>query len=193
MKLIYIFLLLFSFITNYGQIPPKWKYNNNTPKDSLKIKNDTLIAISNDTINKLKLIGNWEYFDRSKYDCEDIITHCPVYINQENIILEFAKWDKEMAENKFGISTKLIKMTNHFLKYQKRIKSEILQSSFNDDLKYSIYKINIISKINKRERFICYYLIGEKKDHIYFIACYNFNEDYFENIDAFLTNLYIIN
>lgn len=190
MKIIYTLLFLFSFISNYGQ-PPRPKINYNIP-GSPKIKNDSITNITNDTSNNIKLIGNWDFIDPNNFFNEHLIGHCPVYINPDKIILEFAKWDKDFVENTLDVNTKIIKMNDHFLKNQMKLKSKIIESSYNENLKYYVYKISIISKFNKEKKAM-YYLIGEKKDYVYFLACYNFNEDYFENIDSFLINLFRIN
>ena len=43
-------------------------------------------------LNELMIPGKWEDLDKTNKN-ENLISHCPIYKNENNTILEFAKWD----------------------------------------------------------------------------------------------------
>ncbi len=140
---------------------------------------------------KLKIFGKWDYVDREKQDIDILVSHCPMLINEDNVILEFAKWDT-IIENvaKGNNLSNLLKCYKRTIKYYKKSKTEILFSKFNKEANYYIFKIKYISKINKNQSFFVYTFHGVKNKYIYSFAISHFKDEDYLNLDQFLINLY---
>ena len=141
--------------------------------------------------NKLNLIGKWKLSDLEKDETGIFISHCPTFINDENIILEFAKWDS----SKLPLVNKnnLDKTNNVSLKYFKEIKAEILSSEYNSKKKYYLHKLKCASKTKTNESYIAYILIGVKNKYVYKFAISNFKEENYLNLNQYLIRLFNIN
>ena len=140
---------------------------------------------------KLKIFGKWDYVDREKQDIDILVSHCPMLINEDNVILEFAKWDTiQDTFIKGSYLTNLIKSYNGVIKYYKKSKTEILFSKLNNKENYFIFKIKYISKINKKQSFFVYTFHGVKNKYIYSFAISHFKDEDYLNLDQFLINLY---
>jgi hypothetical protein len=200
MKKALILIILLYLNLSYAQLTIKDEYGNDLKYidilqhkhaqkyDSIK---DITYAIDLSK-NETKLIGKWKDFDNFNFKTERLVGHARKYINEDNIVLEFGKFTKKWHKE-IGAPTELKKMNSSSLRYHKRKKSIVLLSQFIPYLNCYIYKMSVVSDIFKGTRFTCYLLLGEKTDHVYYISCFNFDENNFENIDTFLLNIYKIN
>lgn len=136
-------------------------------------------------LNKLVINGKWtEVFDNKN---EHFISHCPIFKNESNTILEFAKWDYRNHPLKHG--NDLTKINLSFINFLNEKKIEILdlQSSPNKD--YLIYKLKWNSVLKPNEKIILYILKGVKGIYVYNIAIYSY-ENELENPFPFLSNTF---
>lgn len=150
------------------------------------------ITIAEDASHeKFKIFGKWDYVDREKQDIDILVSHCPMLINEDNVILEFAKWDStKVTFFKPNTINNLLKRFNNTTKFHKKNKTEILFSIYNKAANYYIFKIKYISKINKKQSFFVYIFYGVKNKYIYKFAISHFKDEDYLNLDQFLINLY---
>ncbi len=158
----YILFLIFVTLSSYGQ-----QY------DSI----NNITTHTKEGLEKLSISGKWEYINSLDRN-EHFVTHCPIFKNNDNTILEFAKWDS----NKLPLKSEnnLEKMDKKFLKYQKKQKRLVLERIYNAEQQFYLYKLNIPTKksIGYFNMYInVYYLYGVKNNYIYSIALYNYNNE----------------
>jgi len=154
-NLLLIFLLL--SINSFGQY-------DSIKKNTLKIDS---------SLNELIIPGDWEDFDETSKN-EHFISHCPIYKNQNNTILEFAKWDSTILPLKDG--NDIEKSNNTFLQSLENRKIEILLTEFGPKKNYYLYKLRKKSSMISDE-LIIYYLIGVKKKFVFQIATYRYEKE----------------
>ncbi|MEC4003104.1 hypothetical protein OX283_000410 [Flavobacterium sp. SUN052] len=121
---------------------------------------------------KLILPDKWNDFNEKNKD-EHFISHCPIFINENNTILELAIWDSKILPLKDGNNLK--KINKSFLIYLKEKNWEILLQEDNHNKGYYLYKIKIISRFGKP--LIINHLIGVKEEFIYKFAVYNYTKE----------------
>lgn len=143
------------------------------------------------TKNKIFIKGKWKDFDLGKYHCDEIITHCPLLINKDKIILEtwirkeeeYYNWKKESHREIF---LKLIDYTRH----SKEGEYVILEDNKIEN--YITFKVNLPGR-KKKERINGILLLGVKDNKIYRLAIQNYIEGQLANIEEFLTGIYFSN
>jgi hypothetical protein len=190
-KTSYILLLLCLSLLSCNSVKP---INGFGEKDEIGNKYDSIndITFNKDAGgNKLKIIGKWKLFDFKKYETDIFVSHCPIFINDENIILEFAKWDSTVLPLTNG--NNLTKINSNALKYFRKKNTEILFSEYNPEKKYYLHKLKCAAKTKTNESYIVYILIGVKNKYVYEFALSNFKEENYLNLNQYLINLYNIN
>ncbi len=157
-------------------------------KDYDSISDVTTIEDRNN--KKFIIAGKWSDFDHTKFSTEVFISHCPLLINSNNILLEI--WSR--YEDKFKWRKKT---SNEVLQQVKKDFEEnwtgfSIKSIYKSDEEkgYYLYKIKKQSR-NLEDTYIeGYYLIGVKNEKVYRLSLFNFNESEFAGIDNFIINLY---
>lgn len=160
-------------------------YKNVIKYDSLK--NQTVIKLD----DKFKgfITGEWSDFNKKKYFDESLVSHCPVLIDENNIICEVGIFTNEIIQRISGTSN-LKSYNKLYLRFNKKVKSTIVTSNFNEEKNFYIYKTKYPSRIIENFFFTSYHLIGEKNKKIYHLAIYNIDETNFENFDKFLIDTF---
>ena len=78
-----------------------------------------------------------------------------------------------------------------FVDFYTKIKKVIfINSIYNAEKKYYLYKLKFTSSFDVNRKFICYYLFGEKNNFSYYLALYFFDEENDEQHNQFLINTY---
>jgi hypothetical protein len=158
---------------------------NNTSIDS--INNFTNVKLYTD--DKIKLLGKWYDFNYTKYKHENIITHCPVLVDENNAILEIGIFDTEF-HRVFTGDWDYKAFNRHYHRRVKKVNGEIISFQINKVENFSLYKVKMPSRYNKDVFFTSYHLIGEKNKKIYRMVLYNMDETNFENFENFLINTF---
>ena len=158
-------------------------FNGYNPKSNIT----EIINFDNQILN---LIGKWEYLDLKKYKYEAVVTHCRTYMSDDKRVLEFRKVDKESLEKKIRNLT-FQERGEKFVDFYTKIKKVIfINSIYNAEKKYYLYKLKFTSSFDVNRKFICYYLFGEKNNFSYYLALYFFDEENDEQHNQFLINTY---
>ncbi len=139
--------------------------------------------------NKIKLTGKWYDFNHAKYKDERLITHCPVFVDENNAILEIGIFDPEF-HRLFAGNWGFEAFSKNYFRIVKKVNGEIISSQINKVKNFSLYKVKMPSRYNKNAFFTSYHLIGEKNKKIYRMVLYNIDETNFENFDTFLINTF---
>ena len=213
MRLFLIFFLLLQSIS-FAQINPA--LNQLKPKKSKisrleleydsfdinKIDSNYKQFIDYDSINNLteisyqektlKIGGKWERFNRNIYAFDVLVSHCPVFINEDNIILELGKFDNRTFKAITGIYTNdLTKVKAKITK--PNVNFKVLSETYNASKNYYILKMLTASIVKEGELITYYKLIGIKNNYTYIISLQNFNESLYENLEEFVVSVYDMN
>lgn len=153
------------------------------------INNITILTLAK---NKFIIPDKWELFDYKNYTYDILVSHCPTFVNSDNIILEFGMYNKDtFLENSEIKSSNVHTLKSKFVKLS--INNKILLEKFNAEKNYYLLKVLTSSKVKKGELITYYELIGVKNNKVYNIALQNFNEDVYENLEEFIISIYDIN
>ena len=169
MKKYFTLLIYFLCLHSYGQY------------DSIKNQTIKIDFFS----NKLIIQGDWDDYHNKKN--ERFVSHCPLFIDENNTILELAKWDSEKLPLVNGNDIK--KSNKTFLKNAKKKNMEILISEVGINIEFYFYKLNRKSIYNPEKNIIIYHLLGVKNKYVYCIAMYNYDSE-IDNPLEFLINLF---
>jgi hypothetical protein len=123
-------------------------------------------------LNELMIPGKWEELDKTNKN-ENLISHCTIYINENNTILEFAKWDSTILPLKNGYD--IVKTNNNFLQNLENRKLEILSTGISPTKNYYLYKLK--KKSIPSDELIIYYIIGVKKKNVLIAASYKYEKE----------------
>ena len=153
------------------------------------IHNFTEVKLYDKTHHKIKLTGKWFDFNYIKFESENLVSHCPVFVDENDAIFEMGIFDKEFHRAFTGCYDFKI-FSRMYPKRLKKINGEIISTQINKEKNFQLFKIKLPSKFNKEMIFTSYHLIGEKNNFIYRIVIYNINETNFENFDKFLIDTF---
>ncbi len=124
-------------------------------------------------LNELIIPGKWEDLDKTNKN-ENLISHCPIFKNENNTILEFAKWDSTKLPLKNG--NDIVKTNNNFSQSLKSRKLEIISTEVIPKKNYYLYKLKKKSSRTSDE-LIIYYIIGVKKKIVLTAASYKYEKE----------------
>jgi hypothetical protein len=200
MKSILVILFISFSLVTFGQSDYVVSPNLNKNKQYTKFESVTKFdSINNLThildFGKTKLIisGKWLDFNHKDFNDEIIFSHCPVLVNGvTNAILEIGVFDRDSYKNIFRIFSHE-DGSKKFLKYSKKIKSEIIKTNKNVEQKYVLHTVKRYSRYNEENKFTCLVLFGEKKDKIYMISLYNIDFQKIGYYEDFMINTFINN
>ncbi len=192
-----LFLLLITSSHSFGQsdyIPTEKKeklgfssITNILNFDS--IRNFTEVKLFGIKHNKIKLTGKWFDYNYIKFEREIFVSHCPFFVDENDVVLEIGIFEKEF-HRVFTGCWDFKDLSRMYPKRLKRMKGEVISTQINREKKYNLYKIKMPSKFNKDVIFTSYHLIGEKNNEIYQMVIYNIDETNFENFDKFLIDTF---
>ncbi len=152
------------------------------------INNITNVKFYSD-ISKIKLTGKWYDFNHAKYQHERIISHCPIFVDDNNAILEIGIFDAEF-HRVFTGDWDYKSFRRNYSRRVKKANGEIISSQINKVKNFNLYKVKMPSRYNKDAFFTSYHLIGEKNKKIYRMVLYNIDDINLENFDTFLINTF---
>ena len=197
MKNLFLIILIIQSTFSFGQsdyFPTekavKGGYNGKTNIIAFdSINNYTTVKLYDRKNNNIKLIGKWYDFHYAKYESENLVSHCPVFVDENDAIFEMGIFDKEFHRAFTGCYD-FKDFSRMYPKRLKRMKREVISTQINKEKNFMLFKVKIPSKFNKDVIFSSYHLIGEKNNDIYRIVIYNIDETNFENFDKFLIDTY---
>lgn len=194
--LLFIFLLMYTGFcfgqSDYVPTEKKEKYGFNSITNVVNfdsLQNITEVKLYDKKHTKIKLTGKWFDYNYIKFEREIFVSHCPFFVDENDVVLEIGIFEKEFHK----VFTGCYGFKDFSRKYPKRIKrnkGEIISTQINMEKNFKLYKIKMPSKFNKEVVFTSYHLIGEKNNEIYHMVLYNIDETNFENFDKFLIDTY---
>jgi hypothetical protein len=194
-SLLFIFLIM-NAVFCFGQsdyVPTEKKdkagYNGKTNINAFdSISNFTEVKLYSDKQN-IKLQGKWYDFHYAKYERENFVSHCPLFVDENDAVLEIGIFDKKFHSVFTGYYD-YKDFSGDYPRTIKKAKGEIISTQIDKEKNFKLFKIKIPSKFNKEVIFTSYHLIGEKNNAIYRIVIYNIDETNFENFDKFLIDTF---
>jgi hypothetical protein len=124
------------------------------------IKNITTVKLlPNSTAN---LIGKWYDFDDKHFLQENLISHCPIFVDENNAILEIGIF-REKGHNSITGTNNFKDFQKKYLKRYVKEKSTLISSQIDENKNYYLYKLKSPSKFNQNNIYTRYHLIGKKR------------------------------
>jgi len=196
MKNLLILLFILSQIFCFGQSDyvvvegeklNKYERKVVNPVQYNSLKNTTAVKLySNHIIN---LIGKWDHFNDTKFGEEHLVSHCPILVDENNVILEFAIFDQSFHNDLTGSYSFRHYQKQYLTRYAPK-NSVLISSQIDEAKKIYVYKLKSPSKFNQNNIYTSYHLIGKKNNKVYRMVIYNIDETNFENFDTFLINTF---
>lgn len=149
--------------------------------------------INFDKKKKISIPGSWNLINRSEFNIDSYVSHCPMVYNENGVIMEYAIWDYDPSYKKFKDSYEKLKFNKESFEKQNMLNSKGYKKIKYDSIQnYCLYKKKELNPTTNQLLDV-YYLLGVKAKKSFHIAIFNFKEEDYENMEEFIIQCYTMN